>query len=161
MKGRTEWSRSALRAELLAVYAQADALLEGWSCECAGPMRGPHCCHFVVTGREPMPTAVELQEVRHALRTTGVTPREPRRLPFADQRPCPLLSDDGRCRIYASRPFGCRTFFCNHAQASAGARLPRRALNELGRRVAELSARFDPQDPRPRSLATALGHPAR
>jgi hypothetical protein len=64
-------------------------------------------------------------------------------------RPCPLLSPDGRCRIYASRPFGCRTFFC-------GQKLPRQAVGSIGRRIADLSARFAPRDPGPRPLVRAL-----
>jgi hypothetical protein len=110
-----------------------------------------------VTGREPYPTAVELEEVRHAVAATGAAlaapPRRPvsadRKLPLADLRSCPLLSADGRCRIYASRPFGCRTFFC-------GQKLPRQAVGSIGRRIADLSARFAPRDPGPRPLVRAL-----
>jgi hypothetical protein len=105
-----------------------------------------------VTGREPYPTAIELEEIRHAMRASNVAARDARRLPLAadrERRPCPLLSDDGRCRIYASRPFGCRTFFCE--------RRPHRAdVQVLGRRVADLSARFAPRDPGPRPLVRAL-----
>jgi Fe-S-cluster containining protein len=81
-----------------------------------------------------------------------------RRLPLADLRPCPLLSESGRCRIYASRPFGCRTFFCHDAEGPTGARakMPRDAVNAIGRRIADLSARFDPRDPRPRALTKSL-----
>jgi hypothetical protein len=156
------WSRSAERAELLALYAQADRLVDGWTCACAAesPQGAPEarCCHFAVTGREPYPTAVELEEVRHAMRASAVAARDPRALPLAEARPCPLLSDRGRCRIYASRPFGCRTFFCDDAEAPFGARakLPREELRALGRRIADLSARFAPRDPHPRPLARAL-----
>ncbi len=70
----------------------------------------------------------------------------------------PAALDDGRCRIYASRPFGCRTFFCDHAEAPYGARVrpPRDEANALGRRVADLSARFAPRDPHPRALTKSL-----
>jgi uncharacterized protein len=156
------WSTSAERAELLALYAEADRLVGGWTCACASetPADAPEarCCHFAVTGREPYPTAIELEEVRHAMRASAVAARDPRALPLADARPCPLLSDRGRCRIYASRPFGCRTFFCDGAEAPLGAkpRLPRDELRALGRRIADLSARFDPRDPHPRPLVRAL-----
>ena len=156
------WSRSPERKALLAIYAEVDALLEGWSCACsragAGGAPEAQCCHFAVTGREPHPTAVELEEVRHAMRARGVSPRDPRKLPMAELGACPLLSQDGRCRIYESRPFGCRTFFCDHAEGPMGARrrLPRDAVNELGRRVADLSAKFAPRDPLPRPLVRAL-----
>jgi uncharacterized protein len=159
-----DWKTSPHRAELLSLYAAADSLVAGWSCQCATALsrEAPEarCCHFAVTGREPYPTAVELAEVRHAMRASGVAPRTQRQLPLADQRPCPLLSDTGRCRVYASRPFGCRTFFCDGTEAPFGmkARLPREALNALGRRIADLSARFSPRDPHPRPLVRALVH---
>jgi uncharacterized protein len=157
------WPRSPERAELLAIYAEVDALLEGRTCDCShaptgGTTQVP-CCHFGVTGREPYPTAVELEEVRHAVRGAPPGKRDPRRLPMAELRACPLLSPEGRCRIYASRPFGCRTFFCDHAEGPFGARkkLPRGEVNALGRRIADLSARFAPRDPGPRPLVKALG----
>ncbi|MGH7440497.1 MAG: hypothetical protein ACRENE_32815 [Polyangiaceae bacterium] len=158
----SKWKTSAERAELLSIYAEADRLVEGWSCACATatPAGAPEarCCHFGVTGREPYPTAVELEEVCHALLAASVTPRKPRSLPLADARPCPLLSDTGRCRIYASRPFGCRTFFCDDAEPPVlGPRKrPRDDLAALGRRIADLSARFAPRDPHPRPLVRAL-----
>ena len=100
--GPPRWRDAPERAELLALYAQVDALLDGWTCACsrAGVGGAPEaqCCHFAVTGREPYPTAVELEEVRHAMRAASVTPRDPRKLPIAGLRPCPLLSDEGRCR---------------------------------------------------------------
>jgi Fe-S-cluster containining protein len=164
------WRQSPERAELLALYAEADGLLAGWTCACtADPAPGcaadTPCCHFGVTGLEPYPTAIELEEVRHAMRAAGITlaPAAPsRRLPLAppdDRRPCPLLSASGRCRIYASRPLGCRTFFCQGAEAPYGARTkpPRDAANALGRRIADLSARFAPRDPQPCALTKGLG----
>jgi Fe-S-cluster containining protein len=178
------WQRSPERAELLALYAEADTLLAGWSCACSaaakpGELLQVRCCQFAVTGREPYPTAVELAEVRHAMRIAGIepssapshgshkrpggpgsarAPRAARKLPMADLRPCPLLSEAGRCRIYASRPLGCRTFFCQEAERPYGARLrpPRDEANAIGRRIADLSARFDPRDPHPRALTKSL-----
>jgi uncharacterized protein len=168
------WHRSLERTELLALYAEADALLAGWTCACsAGASPGQplqvRCCQFAVTGREPYPTAVELEEVRHAMRLAGVQlgapSRSPRRLPMLERlerlelRPCPLLSEAGRCRVYASRPLGCRTFFCQDAEPPYGARLrpPRDEANAIGRRIADLSARFAPRDPHPRALTKSLG----
>jgi uncharacterized protein len=92
------------------------------------------------------------------MRAVGANPLSARRLPLADLRPCPLLSETGRCRIYASRPFGCRTFFCQGAEGPSGARAktPRDAVNAIGRRIADLSARFDPRDPWPRALTKSL-----
>jgi hypothetical protein len=169
------WQRSSERAELLALYAEADALVAGWTCACSaaakpGEPLQVRCCQFGVTGREPYPTAVELAEVRHAMRVAGIEPGAPaslrrprapraaRQLPLADLRPCPLLSETGRCRIYASRPLGCRTFFCQDAEPPYGARVrpPRDEANAIGRRIADLSARFDPRDPHPRALTKSL-----
>jgi hypothetical protein len=162
---RPRWSQSPERAELIALYAEVDALLEGCTCACSAagvtPLEGAgegagegeaHCCYFGMTGREPYPTAVELEEVLHAMRASNVVARDPRQLSLVEERarrPCPLLSPQGRCRIYASRPFGCRTFFCEQR--------PHRAeVNALGRRIADLSARFAPRDPGPRPLVRAL-----
>jgi hypothetical protein len=165
---RSSPARPSPREELHAIYGEVDALLEGWTCGCSragvGVTPEAQCCHFGVTGREPYPTAVELDEVRRAMRAAGVTLRQSearrggRRLPMADLRPCPLLSEAGRCRVYASRPFGCRTFFCQQAEGPFGSsrRLPRDEIAVLGRRIADLSARFDPRDPRPRPLVRAL-----
>jgi len=169
--GPPRWSESPERASLLALYAEADALVDGWACACTtgseAERRAPRCCHFAVTGREPYPTAVELEEVRHAMRAAAIRPRDPpdaRRLRVietsasASTRPCPLLSNEGRCRIYASRPLGCRTFFCHEADCPSGSRTkqPRDAANAIGRRIADLSARFAPLDPHPRPLVRAL-----
>jgi hypothetical protein len=152
------WSQSPERTALLALYAEVDALVTGMSCACsqAGVGGAPEaqCCHFAVTGREPYPTAVELEEVRHAVRAANVAVTPPKRPALAHLRPCPLLSPDGRCRIYASRPFGCRTFFC-------GQKLPREPVAAISRRIADLSARFAAHsggrvDPGPRPLTRAL-----
>jgi hypothetical protein len=174
------WHRSPERAQLLALYAEADALLAGWTCACSaeakpGEPLQVRCCQFAVTGREPYPTAVELAEVRHAMRTAGIdlSPRRhARRLPMAGLHPCPLLSENGRCRIYASRPLGCRTFFCPDAEPPSAplegsgsssraprgsrSRPPRDEANAIGRRIADLSARFAPRDPHPRALTKSL-----
>ena len=163
--GPPRWVDSPERTRLLGLYAEADAVVDGWACGCTtgteAVRAAPRCCHFGVTGREPYPTAVELEEVRHAMRSAGIRlseARDPRRLALAEARPCPLLSSEGRCRIYASRPLGCRTFFCQEASGPAGgrARQPRDAANAIGRQVADLSARFDPRDPHPRPLVRAL-----
>jgi Fe-S-cluster containining protein len=138
------------RAELTALYAEVDALLAPFSC-----VASAECCNFANTGRQPCPTAVELAEVREAMRRAGVTlGRAPKRLPVAGDRTCPLLGRDGRCRIYASRPFGCRTYFCE--RRTGPNKMPRAEIQEISRRIADLSARFDPRDPGPRPLSRAL-----
>ncbi len=145
-------SRGAL-AELRALYAKIDAELEGWRCDAS-----TDCCRFGVTGREPYPTAVELAELERAVRARGGIPKR-RTLPVAGERRCTLLGDDGRCIVYAARPFGCRTFFCERASGPVGERapsgLPRDAISAVASEIASLSARFMPADPGPRPLSRA------
>jgi len=152
------WKDDPLRAALRAVYDEVDTLLAPFSCEGTA-----ECCDSAITGREPLPTAIELEEVALGVQQAGLArsagpgsgrPRNAnkRHLPVAGR--CPLLSADDRCRVYASRPFGCRTFFCHRAEGPG--KLPRAELLRLGREVAALSARFAPVDPHPRPLARAL-----
>jgi hypothetical protein len=140
---------SPARAELRALYAKVDALLAPYSCDLSG-----ECCDFANTGREPYPTAVELAEVELAMRAAPPPKTNKKRgLPIAG-RVCPLLAENGRCRIYASRPFGCRTYFCER-MAGPG-KLPRAEIQAISRAIADLSARFSPRDPHPRPLTNAL-----
>jgi Fe-S-cluster containining protein len=150
-----EQSQAALRA----VYADVDRLLEGWSCDSS-----TDCCRFGVTGREPYPTAIEQAELERAVRARGGLPKR-RSLPTVnargkDERRCTLLSDEGKCLVYASRPFGCRTFFCERATGPAREHvrgMPKEEIARLARKVADLSVRFAPADagPRPMSRVTA------
>jgi hypothetical protein len=158
MARHPSWRRSPFRAELQALYAATDALLESWVCACTASLsHTAPCCDFGTTGREPFPTAVELEEVRHALLASPLPATARRKLPLAGHAACPLLSEAGRCLIYASRPFGCRTFFCQQAQGPWGLRhVPREAINTLGRHIADLSARFAPHDPAARPFRRAL-----
>jgi Fe-S-cluster containining protein len=149
-----EWKTTDARRALLALYAEADALLAGFSCDAS-----TDCCHFARTGREPYPTAVELAEIAYAVAAVGIattTPaRSKRALPLAnDERRCPLLSSEGRCRIYASRPLGCRTFFCD--RATGPGKLPRNELQRVARAIADLSARYAPRDPHARPMTSAI-----
>ncbi len=146
-------SEAAL-ADLRRIYADVDGLVGGWSCDAS-----TECCRFGVTGREPYPSAVELAELERAVRARGGLPKRRSldvvRTAEAERR-CALLSDEGRCLVYASRPFGCRTFFCDRATGPAGkgARgFPRDEVARLGRLVADASARFQPADPGPRPLS--------
>jgi Fe-S-cluster containining protein len=147
------WKGSPARAELLALYARVDALLAPFSCDGT-----TECCRFGVTGREPYVTPIELAEIAHAVAARGaVLPKAPARLSLpvvTDERPCPLLDAAGRCSIYASRPLGCRTFFCDRVQGPG--RLPRTEINAVARSVADLAARYAPRDPHSRPLSRAL-----
>lgn len=147
-RGRKE--REPELAELRALYARIDRALEGWACDAS-----TDCCRFGVTGREPYPTAVEVAELERAVKARGGIKKR-RTLPVAGERRCALLGDDQRCLVYASRPFGCRTFFCERATSSVAERpsaLPKREIAEVSRAIADLSARFEPRDPGPRPLS--------
>ena len=133
---------------LRAIYGAVDRALEGWSCETS-----TDCCRFGITGREPYTTAVELLELDRAVRARGGLPKR-RTLPLAGERRCALLGDDGRCLVYASRPLGCRTFFCDRATGPE-ARPPRDVLAAAARDIADLSSRVCPTDAGPRPLSRA------
>ncbi len=155
MKGR--WRDHPARAELIQIYAEVDDLVRDCTCTCAAATGADdaRCCQFGVTGREPYPTPVELCEVEHGRRASGAAPRTARprvQLPLAEAS-CPLLSPEGRCSIYASRPFGCRTFFCRGHEPP---RARRAAIQLLGRRLSDLAARYFPRDPLPRPFTRAL-----
>lgn len=146
------------RAELLALYLETDQRLAGVSCDSS-----TDCCHFGRTGREPYPTAVEVAEIEHAMRAAGgasafaaARSRLPILPKLPDERKCPLLSAEGKCRVYASRPFGCRTFFCDRAVSADGKKLPRAEIQALSKRVAALSAKAFARDPGPRTLESAI-----
>jgi Fe-S-cluster containining protein len=153
-RSATSWKESPARAELLALYARADALLAPFSCDSS-----TECCRFGVTGREPYVTSVELAELQLAIAARGgpapPSARPLRSLPVvSEERPCPLLDASGRCRVYASRPLGCRTFFCERARGPG--RLPRTEANAIARDIADLAARVTPRDAGSRPLTRAL-----
>ena len=142
--------RKHVLAELRALYARIDAALDGWACDAS-----TDCCRFGVTGREPYPTAVEVAELERAVKARGGLKKR-RTLPVAGERRCALLGDDNRCSVYASRPFGCRTFFCDRARSPVGEgakALPKSVIAEVSRAIADLSTRFEPRDPGPRPLS--------
>ncbi|MFS8066270.1 MAG: YkgJ family cysteine cluster protein, partial [Byssovorax sp.] len=69
-------------------------------------------------------------------------------------RRCPMLTDAGRCAIYASRPLGCRTFFCD--RASAAGKVRHREISALVRQVQEIAAQHEPAGDQGRPLTRAL-----
>ncbi len=69
------------------------------------------CCRFQITGKTPMLTKGEAVVAAKALRAAGRT-----KLPERADGACPLLHPyTSRCMVYAGRPFGCRTHFCEAA----------------------------------------------
>ena len=81
------------------------------------------CCQFKLTGRTPFLTKGEAITAAQALRDSGR-----KKLPARTDGSCPMLdAATGRCTIYESRPFGCRTHFC----AAAGGPYARREVADL------------------------------
>lgn len=165
-------AEDALLARLDALYAEVDARFAAWSCDSS-----TDCCHFGRTGREPYVTPIELAAVvrerarsgRKAAPSAGkaapsgsaVDRRDRRSLPVAqdrrgrDERRCPLLDDAGRCTVYARRPFGCRTFFCD--RALPGDRVGQRDINAFVARIRDLTAGFRDGEEEGRPLTRMLG----
>ena len=88
------------------------------------------CCQFRLTGLTPELTKGEALLAAKAFRATGR-----KELPERKDGACPLLqTETGRCMIYADRPFGCRTHFCE----AAGGLIPRKQILDLTRRLEEV-----------------------
>ena len=96
----------------LAILEEASALVDGVTCDCS-----TDCSRFGKTGREPWLTAAEFDVVTAAVKAQG---RRLPSVPASDDGRCAFLGDDDRCRIYAARPLGCRTFFCDAAKHPDG-----------------------------------------
>jgi Fe-S-cluster containining protein len=151
---RRNEAEAAALAELEALYREVDAAYEGWSCPAS-----TDCCRFGVTGREPYVTSIELALIRKAITARGgrAPSKATRTLPMAGERRCPLLSDEGRCSIYASRPLGCRTFFCERADSSGASRKTGRAeVAAFVRQVQAIAAKHETDGDRGRPLTRAL-----
>ncbi len=98
------------------------------------------CCQFHLTGLTPHLTKGEALLAAKAFRATGR-----RELPETDGGVCPLLQrTTGRCLIYADRPFGCRTHFCE----AAGGPCARGEVLDLIRRLEDLDVRLHGDGPR-------------
>jgi Fe-S-cluster containining protein len=88
------------------------------------------CCRFRLTGRTPYLTRGEALVAARAWQAAGH-----KALVAPADGSCPLLHPvTGQCRIYAGRPFGCRTHFC----AAAGGPAPRAAVRDLIQRLEAL-----------------------
>jgi hypothetical protein len=129
------------RQEMAAIYkAVAERPLER---NCA---MSTECCQFRLTGRTPMLTKGEAMYAAIGVRASGR-----KKLPDRDDGACPLLGKNGRCMIYAHRPFGCRTHFCE----AAGGPYPRKHVADLIRRLEVLDERLKGDGPRPIQGAVA------
>jgi hypothetical protein len=139
---------------LAQLYAEVDALHEGFSCPAS-----TECCRFGLTGREPYVTSIELLAIERAVARRGGLPSERKRaLPLSgaassDERTCPLLDRAGRCSVYADRPLGCRTFYCSRATRGPD---PRPELRHVLTRLRDLAARHQRGGDAARPLTGAL-----
>lgn len=134
-------TRAALD-EVRAVYRDLAARPLERACE-----RRTECCQFRLTGLTPYLTKGEAMLAARAFRATGRTS-----LVDPPDGACPLLSPDtGLCRVYADRPFGCRTHFC----AAAGGPMPRRQVIDLIRRLEEVDRSLGGDGPRRLGAAVA------
>jgi len=138
-----------LLQELAALYAEVDALYAGWSCPSSS-----ECCRFGITGKQPFVTSIEVAALERAIsRRGGLPSKKSRALPLTDdaekERMCPLLTREGKCSVYADRPLGCRTFYCNRATPGDGP--GRGQLTAIDQQLLELASRhrFDGDASRP------------
>jgi Fe-S-cluster containining protein len=93
------------------------------------------CCHFLLTGETPFLTKGEAIVAAKAVRNTGR-----KELPNRVDGACRLLhSTTARCMIYADRPFGCRTHFCE----AAGGPYQRKEVIDLIHRLEEIDRKLD------------------
>jgi Fe-S-cluster containining protein len=128
------WRRAV--TETKAVLTKADA---AWARHgCPGTAE---CCQLAVTKRPPWLWPSEWKLLEHARR-----PLPPAR---ADGG-CPFLDEAGkRCTVYASRPLGCRTYFCHRIEGPA--KLPKDETNALLERLKALNLAVD-DEAEPRSI---------
>ena len=127
-RGMTPDQRRALLADVRRVYAElATRPIER---SCTGVAE---CCRFRLTGRTPFLTKGEALIAAQAVRSSGR-----KRLPPAPDGACPLLGTDGRCTIYDSRPFGCRTHFCK----AAGGPYARGEVRDLIQRLEDIDQKL-------------------
>lgn len=131
---------SALRL-LSGLFRKADAAYAAHSCPGTA-----ECCRLAMTRREPWLWPPEWWALEEALR------QQQRPLPpLREDGACPFLDPGGtRCTVYASRPLGCRTFFCEKRVGPA--REPLEEVDALLRQMEDLSLKVDPQQEGPRPL---------
>ena len=128
-------------AELRGVFARVDTMMAPFSCPAS-----TGCCRFGQTGREPYLTRLEEEALRSAQAA-----RPSKKLPLVGaSSDCTFLQGDGRCSVYETRPFGCRTFFCEEREGPKT--FPRREVNRLAQELLELSIRHFPEQREVRAM---------
>lgn len=127
--------------EIRAIYAELEKRPLPRQC-----VARTQCCQFRLTGRTPHLTLGEAQYAAQGVRASGRKVLKSR-----PDGSCPLLGTDGRCTIYAHRPFGCRTHFCQ----AAGGMYPRQHVADLIQRLDALDEKLGGQGARPLEPAVA------
>jgi Fe-S-cluster containining protein len=128
--------KRAIEREVRAVLRAADAAFARYSCPASG-----ECCQLARTGKEPWLWPGEWRLLVGAVK--GKLP------PARADGGCPFLDSSGkRCSVYAERPFGCRTFFCERIRGPA--RQPAEQVDALLRRLE--AAHLEEPDAAPRPL---------
>jgi len=129
-------------AEVRAVYAELAKRPLARSCQAL-----TECCQFQLTGQTPHLTKGEALVAAKGVRAAGR-----KELPESEDEACPLLKrETGRCLIYADRPFGCRTHFCE----AAGGPYPRKEVLDLIRRLEAVDELLGGDGPRKIEAAVA------
>jgi len=109
-------------------------------------LRRTECCQFRLTGKVPQLTRGEALLAACAFRASGR-----KSLPNPADGTCPMLQPGtGKCLIYESRPFGCRTHFCQ----AAGGPMDRQEVLDLIRRLEQIDLQLGGDGPHP--LASAI-----
>ena len=134
MRGKTT-QHQEYQAEIQSIYAEVERRALPRECQL---LTG--CCHFRQTGRTPLLTRGEALFLAKGVRASGRTQIKPH-----PDGACPLLGRDGRCTVYASRPFGCRTHFCE----AAGGMYPRKHVADLIQRLEALDEKLGGEGSRP------------
>ena len=117
-----------LLAGLRTIYEEVEARPLPRQCELR-----TGCCQFRLTGKTPVVTRVEALLAAQGVRAAGR-----KKLVARADGACPMLGKEGKCGIYAHRPFGCRTHFC----AAAGGPYPRQHVADLIHRMEALDERL-------------------
>jgi Fe-S-cluster containining protein len=105
------------------------------------------CCQFQLTGLTPQLTKGEALVAAKGFRATGR-----KEIPESEDGACLLLKrETGKCMIYADRPFGCRTHFCE----AAGGPYARKDVLDLIRRLEDVDRKLGGDGPRKIQAAVA------
>jgi Fe-S-cluster containining protein len=138
---RREELQSAIN-EVRAVYAELAKRPVTRHCQSR-----TECCQFQLTGLTPQLTKGEALVAAKGFRASGR-----KEFPESTDGACPLLKrETGKCMIYADRPFGCRTHFCD----AAGGPYSRKEVLDLIRRLEAVDQKLGGDGPRKIQVAVA------